>query len=79
MIVTSLDTLTSLLAGFTIFGVMGHLKYKVNAADISDVVKDGGAGLAFISYPEAIAQFDFLPQVFIYTCDTLLRFKKIID
>lgn len=61
-IVTSLDTFTSLLAGFTIFGILGHLAHVTGAKDIGEVVK-GGAGLAFISYPDAIGRFQFVPQV----------------
>ncbi|XP_055372359.1 sodium-dependent nutrient amino acid transporter 1-like isoform X2 [Condylostylus longicornis] len=62
-IVTLLDTFTSLLAGFTIFGILGHLAHEINTDDIGSVVK-GGAGLAFISYPDAIAKFEYLPQAF---------------
>lgn len=61
-IVTTLDTFTSMLAGFTIFGILGHLAHETGATDIAQVVK-GGAGLAFISYPDAIARFKFFPQV----------------
>ncbi|KAH8410271.1 hypothetical protein KR009_010481 [Drosophila setifemur] len=63
MIVTSLDTVTSLLAGCTIFGILGHLAHEIGTDDIGTVVK-GGAGLAFISYPDAIAKFKNLPQIF---------------
>ncbi|XP_044731735.1 sodium-dependent nutrient amino acid transporter 1-like isoform X2 [Chrysoperla carnea] len=62
MIVTTLDTLTSLLAGSTIFGILGNLAY-VSQEDITNVVK-GGTGLAFVSYPDAIAKFDWAPQFF---------------
>ncbi|BFF93232.1 sodium-dependent nutrient amino acid transporter 1 [Drosophila madeirensis] len=62
-IVTGLDTVTSLLAGFTIFGILGHLAHEIGTDDIGSVVK-GGAGLAFISYPDAIAKFKQLPQIF---------------
>lgn len=62
-IVTGLDTCTSLLAGFTIFGILGHLAHEIGTDDIGSVVK-GGAGLAFISYPDAIAKFQTLPQIF---------------
>nr|XP_016945681.1 sodium-dependent nutrient amino acid transporter 1 isoform X2 [Drosophila suzukii] len=62
-IVTGLDTMTSLLAGFTIFGILGHLAHEIGTDDIGSVVK-GGAGLAFISYPDAIAKFKQLPQIF---------------
>lgn len=61
-IVTSLDTFTSMFAGFTIFGILGHLAHELGTDDISAVVNPG-PGLAFISYPEAIARFDFAPQV----------------
>jgi len=64
MIVTSLDTATSMLAGCTIFGILGNLAYEAKK-DISKVVR-GGVGLAFVSYPDAIAKFNFLPQVFLY-------------
>lgn len=46
-----------------IFGILGNLAYEQGTKDIQSVVK-GGAGLAFISYPEAIAKFQTLPQVF---------------
>ena len=54
--------MTSLLAGFTIFSILGNLQYETQASDISDVVK-ASTGLAFISYPTAIAKFNFVPQV----------------
>lgn len=61
MIVTSLDTVTSLIAGFTIFGILGNLALE-SGKDIKDVVKSGWA-LAFVSYPEAISKFQAVPQV----------------
>ncbi|XP_031628888.1 sodium-dependent nutrient amino acid transporter 1-like [Contarinia nasturtii] len=63
LIVTSLDTCTSLIAGITIFGILGNLAHNLQIDDISKVVK-GGTGLAFISYPNAISKFEYLPQVF---------------
>ncbi|XP_018371466.1 PREDICTED: sodium-dependent nutrient amino acid transporter 1-like isoform X2 [Trachymyrmex cornetzi] len=63
IIITSLDTITSMVAGCTIFGILGNLAYELGVQDISKVVK-GGAGLAFVSYPDAIAKFNFLPQLF---------------
>lgn len=57
-----MDTCTSLLAGTIIFGILGNLAFKMNV-DVSEVVKSGGTGLAFISYPEAIARFDHVPWV----------------
>ncbi|CAH0667345.1 unnamed protein product [Chilo suppressalis] len=62
MIVTTLDTFTSLLSGVTIFGILGNLAHELNQ-DVSQVVGSGGTGLAFISYPDAIAK-TFMPQLF---------------
>ncbi|KAJ8957365.1 hypothetical protein NQ318_004844, partial [Aromia moschata] len=63
MVVTTLDTCTSFLAGLIIFGILGNLAYKMQV-NVSDVVKSGGTGLAFISYPEAIARFEAVPWLF---------------
>ncbi|XP_043785373.1 sodium-dependent nutrient amino acid transporter 1-like isoform X2 [Apis laboriosa] len=63
LIVTTLDTLTSFVAGCTIFGILGNLAHKMGLEDISKVVKSG-VGLAFISYPDAIAKFNIVPQLF---------------
>ncbi|XP_055383393.1 sodium-dependent nutrient amino acid transporter 1 [Condylostylus longicornis] len=62
-IITTMDFCSSIIAGSIIFGILGNLALETDAKDISQVVK-GGAGLAFISYPDAIAKFEFLPQVF---------------
>lgn len=62
-IVSIMDTFTSILAGTTIFGILGNLAHRMNA-NVEDVIKSGGAGLAFISYPEAIAKFDTVPWLF---------------
>ncbi|CAG4956508.1 unnamed protein product [Parnassius apollo] len=62
MIVTTLDTFTSLLSGFTIFGILGNLAYVLKK-EVGEVVGTGGTGLAFISYPDAIAK-TFQPQLF---------------
>ncbi|XP_043260588.1 sodium-dependent nutrient amino acid transporter 1-like [Colletes gigas] len=63
IVVTTLDTFTSLIAGFTIFGILGNLAHELGTEDISNVVR-GGTGLAFVSYPDAIAKFTVLPQLF---------------
>ncbi|KOX81270.1 Sodium-dependent nutrient amino acid transporter 1 [Melipona quadrifasciata] len=63
LIVTSLDTVTSLIAGCTIFGILGNLAHEMNLTNIDKVVTSG-ASLAFISYPDAIAKFTFVPQLF---------------
>lgn len=62
MIITTLDTITSLIAGCTIFGILGNLAYEMGTDDIKTVVR-AGTGLAFVSYPDAIAKFSFVPQV----------------
>lgn len=57
-----MDYLTSLLAGFIIFGILGHLSH-VMKVDIKDVTKSY-MGLAFIAYPETIAKFEWIPNFF---------------
>ena len=59
---TTLDTITSLIAGITIFGILGNLAFNLKVNDIAEVVRSS-AGLAFISYPNAIAHFQAVPQV----------------
>lgn len=39
------------------------MAYETGSTDIQSVV-EGGSGLAFVSYPNAIAKFEFIPQVF---------------
>ncbi|KAF2902507.1 hypothetical protein ILUMI_03679 [Ignelater luminosus] len=63
MVVTTLDTFTSLLAGATIFGILGNLANELGVS-VEDVINSGGTGLAFISYPEAIAKFKQVPWLF---------------
>lgn len=70
---TTLDTFTSLLAGFTIFGILGNLAHEMGEKDISAVVGAGGTGLAFISYPNAIAKFDVVPQVSYFELDEYFK------
>ncbi|CAH0579267.1 unnamed protein product [Chrysodeixis includens] len=62
MIVTTLDTFTSLLSGITIFGILGNLAFELNK-EVGDVIGSAGTGLAFVSYPDAISK-TFLPQLF---------------
>ncbi|XP_030382029.1 sodium-dependent nutrient amino acid transporter 1-like [Scaptodrosophila lebanonensis] len=63
LIVTSLDTLTSLIAGITIFGILGNLAFNLKVTNIDEVVRSS-TGLAFVSYPDAIAKFTAFPQLF---------------
>lgn len=62
VIITTMDSCSSLIAGCITFGILGNLAYQTNTKDIASVVK-GGSGLAFISYPDAISKFELLPQV----------------
>lgn len=63
MIVTSIDSLTSLMSGITMFGILGNLAHELGHDSIENVVGSGGVGLTFISYPNAMAQFPFAAQV----------------
>lgn len=75
MIISLMDTFTSFLAGITVFSILGNLAYE-SGVNVSDVVA-GGPGLAFISYPDAIAKFDVVPQVKIDTLPlkSITKFK----
>jgi len=50
------------LAGVITFSILGHLAHELELP-VSEVVKSG-AGLAFISYPEVIATFEYVPQLY---------------
>ncbi|XP_035794367.1 sodium-dependent nutrient amino acid transporter 1-like [Anopheles albimanus] len=63
VIITSLDTVTSLVAGCVVFGVIGHLAHVTGEADIAKVV-EGGFGLTFKTYPDVLAKFPQMPQLF---------------
>nr|AVW80137.1 sodium- and chloride-dependent taurine transporter [Fasciola hepatica] len=55
----TVNTLTSLLAGFIIFATLGHMALK---ADLSiDQVAESGPGLAFVIYPKAIGMMKASP------------------
>lgn len=62
LIISLTDTFTSLLAGFTIFSILGNLAHQLDVP--VDKVVNSGTGLAFISYPIAIGKFDLVPQLF---------------
>lgn len=57
-----MDTFTSLLAGFAIFAILGHLVHE--SGQPIEAVVEGGTGLAFVSYPEVISRFTIAPQAF---------------
>uniref|UniRef100_A0A1Q3FKX7 Transporter n=1 Tax=Culex tarsalis TaxID=7177 RepID=A0A1Q3FKX7_CULTA len=63
VIITWLDTFTSMIAGCIVFGVIGNLAHVTGETDITKVVKSG-PGLTFETYPDAIAKFDWVPQLF---------------
>ncbi|KAM6143706.1 sodium- and chloride-dependent neutral and basic amino acid transporter B(0+) [Erethizon dorsatum] len=48
------NCLTSVFAGFAIFSILGHMAH-ISGQEVSQVVKSG-FDLAFIAYPEALAQ-----------------------
>lgn len=49
LIVTSMDTFTSLLGGFAVFGILGNLAHNIGEKDIAKVIQSGASGLSFIS------------------------------
>ena len=59
------DMMTSILAGVIVFGTIGVLKHQTKAKEITDV-QASGPGLAFITYPQVVANFETtgLPQLF---------------
>ncbi|XP_063861923.1 sodium-dependent nutrient amino acid transporter 1-like isoform X2 [Scylla paramamosain] len=62
-IISYTDAFTSVFAGITTFSIVGHLADQMGV-EVSQVVRGGGMSLAFISYPDALARFTFLPQFF---------------
>ncbi|CAG0893148.1 unnamed protein product [Cyprideis torosa] len=62
LIISILDTFTSLLSGITTFSILGHLAFRLGK-DVKDVVKTD-QGLVFIAYPDAISTFNTAPQFF---------------
>ncbi|XP_018580348.1 sodium-dependent nutrient amino acid transporter 1 [Anoplophora glabripennis] len=64
LVVTTLDTFTSLLSGVTIFGILGNLAYEMGVSPSEVLAAGGGTGLAFISYPDAISKFQHVPWLF---------------
>ncbi|RWS26933.1 sodium- and chloride-dependent glycine transporter 2-like protein, partial [Leptotrombidium deliense] len=60
MIVSVLDTATSLIAGLVIFSVLGAMSHELGL-HVKDVV-NSGPGLAFVAYPEALTRLP-VPQL----------------
>ena len=61
-IVSYTDAFTSIVAGITTFAALGNLADQLGV-EVSEVVRGGGLSLAFVSYPDALARFTYLPQV----------------
>ncbi|XP_038630779.1 sodium- and chloride-dependent neutral and basic amino acid transporter B(0+)-like isoform X2 [Scyliorhinus canicula] len=59
IIVCVVNCATSVFAGFTIFSVLGHMAH-IQDKPVSEVVQSGFS-LAFIAYPEALAQLPWAP------------------
>lgn len=64
------------MAGVTVFAILGNLSYE-SGKPIEDVVQ-GGLGLAFVSYPEAISKFDTVPQVRLHTIQIITYYVIIL-
>ena len=59
-IVSVVDTLTSIISGLVIFSIIGALSHELQV-DIGEVIQ-GGPGLAFVAYPEALSRLPW-PQL----------------
>ncbi|XP_071981517.1 sodium- and chloride-dependent neutral and basic amino acid transporter B(0+)-like [Engystomops pustulosus] len=59
IVVSVINCLTSILAGFAIFSILGHMAL-VSGKKVSEVVTEG-FGLAFIAYPDALAKLPISP------------------
>jgi len=57
--ICTVNCMTSILAGFVVFSVLGSLAHQTGQS-IKDVV-DEGAGLAFVAYPAAVANLPYAP------------------
>ncbi|KAL5012798.1 hypothetical protein ScPMuIL_011349 [Solemya velum] len=61
VIVAFINCATSVFGGFVIFSLLGYMSDKLNVP--VDKVAADGPGLAFVAYPEGIAQLPFSPNM----------------
>lgn len=62
MIISWLDTFTSILSGIVVFGTVGSIAHVTKTK--MEEMKLDGPELTFITYPDAIAKFDAAQNVF---------------
>ncbi|XP_058053690.1 sodium-dependent nutrient amino acid transporter 1-like [Anopheles bellator] len=62
MIISVLDTFTSVISGIVVFGIVGNIAHVTGSRVES--MQLAGPQLTFITYPDAIAKFDVAQNVF---------------
>jgi len=55
LIISIVDTITSFLAGITVFSILGNLAHTTGQK-VSALAERSGPGLAFVSYPQAMTE-----------------------
>ncbi|XP_068171915.1 sodium- and chloride-dependent neutral and basic amino acid transporter B(0+)-like [Antennarius striatus] len=84
VLVTFINHGTSVFAGIAVFSILGHMAY-ISGKPVETVVKEG-FGLAFIAYPDALAQLPisslwsvlFFLMIFIIGLDSLFAGIEVI-